>query len=622
MPELLQAGNVDFLGGQDASKIPCHIADNCYYSGINVSTKRGAVQPRWGFERKTLTYPEGGYFNANNVYVTYKELFESGKFQLIAAYPVGNVERLLIVINGIIFLLNINYSTLSVVQISDGSMLNPRAPRLNWCTAGTSMVIFDFPSYPVIVTGSTARRADPALMEVPVSTNGTFNQNRLIVANAGIDFTAGDPVGSLITPNAPITFEEVMTPSSPYYGQVFQLTTASTDDPITAMGFLQVVDTSTGIGPLLIATTKAIYSYATQNPRSDWDQGKFGAVVVYNNGVVGPRAWCNVNSDLFFLSADGFVRTLSMSRAEQARWSKIPISREVELWMKYNDPALKQFAFVSYFKNKVFFSANPYRIQAVDYSTRRPISDYAHAGLVVLELDNVVSFGEPVKPTWAGLWTGVNPMDMVVLNERAFIVSKDNYSINAIWEVNPDTHYDTSDCSIRYVRSRIYTKEFNFGDDFSNKEAHSIDMNLEELTGDVQVDVKYKAAHSPKFLPWGVFKYNVPWRICSMPCDGPLEGFVSQIVRDLTFGSPTGDTEECNVATEEIYKVFKKVQLEITFKGIYWELHEYRIIATPRPQNTQDTACTEYPVVATTADCNDDWYVEDFNLCPAQQTMT
>lgn len=623
MPDLLGAPCNDFLGGQDASKIPDRVPENCYYAGINVSTKRGSLAPRWGYEKLEVTYPSGGVYDRYSNYRSYESIFKEGKFQALAAYPTGTASRLLVVISGLIFLFNINTGEIAHVPISDGSTLNHRASRINWSAASKYFVIFDYPNFPVIVDGSTARRSDPMKMEVPVSTIGAYNQNRLFIGNAGSEFTGGDPVGTLaplVVP--PITFAEIMTPASPYYGQIFQLTTASNGENITAMGFLQVSDTSTGIGPLLIGTEKAVYSYATNAPRTNWDQGQFGSVLVYNAGIVGPRALVNVNSDVFFLSYDGYVRTLSMSRQEQSRWARVPISRETEIWMKYNDPSLKKFGFVSYFNNKVFFSVNPYRVKAVDYASRRPIADYAHAGMVVLELDNVTSFGTPSKPTWAGLWTGVNPMDMVTLDERAFIISKDEYAINSLWEINPSINYDTADCKIRYVRSRIYTREYDFGDPFANKEVHSVDFNLDNLKGDVKIDVEYKPSHSALFLPWNTIKHKAPWRACKAHCEGFMQGFAAHMIRDLTIGSPTGTGQECEPATQELYQIFKKIMLRLTIEGAFWEIHEYRIKALPRQQSVQETPCEEYPVVAIEEPCNDDWCIGDFNVCPDQQTLT
>lgn len=628
MTDLLRAATGDFIGGQNAALIPDRIPDNCYYAGINVSTKRASLMPRWGFEKQDIVYPEGGMYDRYRNFRTYREIFDSGKFQVLAPYPAGDAARLLIVISGIIFLYNINTGGLFVVPITDGSFLNPRAARLNWTPALNSLVIFDFPNYPVIVDGATARRANPLAFEIPVSQIGAYNQNRLFIGNAGSEFTGGDPIGSTAAPNAPLTFQEIELPASPYFGQIFQLTTASNNEPITAMGFLQMSDTGTGIGPLIIGTEKAIYAYGTQNPRSDWEQGQFGGVFVYQTGIAGPRAWDNCNSDVFYLGFDGFVRTLAMSRNEQNRWARLPISREVENWLIFHEKSLKRFGFIRYFNNKIFVSANPYRIPAVDLATRKPISDYAHSGIVVLELDNAGYYGQPVstfdnppKPTWAGLWTGFNPMDMAVLNGRLFVMCKNDYSQNSVWEVNPDITYDTADCKIRYVRSRVYTKEYDFKDVFQNKEAHSLDFNWDGIQGDFRVDAAYKPNHSPKFLDWGTRTHKAPWRLCEMPCDQFMNGFSHHMIRDFTMGSPLSEGS-CDPATAELYQVFRKAQFRLDIQAKYWELHEFQAKAVPRTQSPQATACEETPVVATEEPCNDDWCVGEFNICPELQTVT
>lgn len=615
---LIADGALDFLGGQDASKIPDRVPENAFYAGVNVSTRRASLQPRWGFERITITYPEGYVLDKYKRLRSYKEIFEAGKFQAFAPYRFGGADYLLIVISGVIFLFDIDTQALSVVPISDGSMLNSRAPRINWSDAGDKTVIYDYPAYPVILEGFTARRANPWVYEIPIAVMGTYNQNRLVIANNGSEWTAGDPVGNTLTPDAPITFEEIVLPASPYLGQIFQLPTGFTYDEITAMGFLQTVDTATGIGPLLVASDRAVFSYRTDIPRWDWEAGAFGSVVVYNAGIVGPRAMANVNSDTFFISKDKHVRSLSMSRNEQSRWSKVPISREVENWLVVNDPALLKYSFVGYFKNKVFFSVNPYRMQAVDFDTRLAISDYAFGGMVVLELDNVTSFGEAGKPAWIGLWTGIHPMDMVSIGERAFTISKDLTRINRISEINPEINYDTADGKIRYVKSRIYTREMDFKDPFMNKECHSIDLNMDALKGDFKVGIKYKPSHCPYFLDWRVFEHKAPWRCCLTPGDSVINGYAHHMIRDLTLGSP--ENQDCDPVTSEYYRCFKKVQLMLDFEGIYWELHEFRVKASIRPQADTATICESFPMVCLAEECINDWLVEDFESCQAKVT--
>lgn len=613
MADLLADGSTDFLGGQDASTIPDRIPQNAFAAGINVSTRRASIAPRWGFERIDFDYPAGYVLDPFRKRRTYQNIFETSKFQAIAPFYIGNVQHLIIVMAGHIFAVDPDTWDMVSIPIIGGTTLNTRASRINWSAAGKYLILYDFPAYPVIVDGFSARRANPLNMEIPASSQGAFNQNRLFVANNGFDFSGSDPVGSTATPDAPITFQEIMTLGSPYYGQIFQLPTSDHNDPITYMGFLQVTDTSTGNGPLLIGTDRAIYAYNTQNPRSEWEQGPFGTIICYNAGIVGQRALTNVNSDTFFLAPDGWVRSLAMSRDEQKSWARIPISREVENWFKYWDKSLIKFAFVSYFKNKIFFSVNPYRTPVIDYDTLWPISDYAHGGLVVMEVDTLSSYGQPSKPVWVGLWTGIRPMDMVNIGDRAFIISKDSSNINRLYEVNPDINYDTDGNKVRFIRSRIYTKEYDFQDPFMNKELHSIDFNFDSIQGDFKLDVKYKASHSPCFVNWNSFTHYAPWRTCKVPDSCFLNGYAPHHIRDFTLSAPSEDV--CSPITNDFYRVFRKAQLMLTIEGKYWEIHELRVKAVPKPQTGILTICEEYPKAEICDCCYDDWDVKPFESC-------
>lgn len=614
--DLVADGALDFLGGQDASHIPDRVPDNAYFAGVNVSVKKGSLQPRWGFEKRRLEFPDELVEDQYRRLRSWDDIFYSGKFQMAAPYSVAGVPYVLVVISGFIFLINI--TTLDVQVLNQlGPKINSRIRRLNWTVAGNYFVIFEFPAPPIIIDGFVVRRSDYSKYEVPAATIGTFNQSRLFIGNALNGYTAGDPVG-VGFPNAPITFEEIEAPAASYLGQVFGLPTQDQSEVITAMGFLQVADTSTGIGPLLIASDRAIYSAGSNNPRSAWQSGQFGSILVYNSGIVGPRAIVNVNSDVLFMSSDGHIRALSMSRDEQKSWAHVPISREVANWLKFWDKSLMSLGFVTYFENKIFFSANPYRMAVQDYQTRGAISDYAHGGLVVLELDNFVSFGQSSKPTWAGLWTGVNPMDMVKVGTHCFVLAKEGRA-NAFYEVNPEINHDTADDKIRYVRSVVYTKEYDFKDPFANKEAHSVDINLDELRGDFSLNLQYKPNHAAKFLPWKSFKYNAPWRACCIPGDEFINGFAHHMVRDITLGTPDSENE-CNPITNEFYRVFRKAQLRFEISGKYWEMHEYKVKAVPAPKEENDTSCVVYPTKCIGLECDDDWKVEAFDACNQKQT--
>lgn len=617
--ELISDGTGDFIGGQDASKFPSRIPMESYHAGINISVQDGVPVPRWAWDKKKLLFGSETFDVGNNILIHYSEIFRSGRFQMRARYTIGNDEYILIVIAGIMYLINIDTFAVTILSLPNGDTLNENAPRLNWSNADKYFVIFDYPNFPVILDGISAKRADPSKYEVPVAVLGAYNQNRLFIANAASQYTAGDPTGSLATPRAPVTFEEVLTPSTPFYGQIFDLPTNVLKAQITAMGFLEFSDTSTGIGPLIIGTRDQIFSVQSQLARADWETTKqFCTALVSTGGIAGPRCILNVNGDMFYLGTDAQLRTLSMSRNEQGKWARTPISREVSNWLIVNDPTLVEFSFLGYFKNKVFVSANPHRVAAFSRN-RDPIYDIAFGGFAVLELDNLATLGKDTPPVWAGLWTGVRPLDMLTIGERCFVISKDEESVNQIYEVNPNTTYDTDDDgAVRYSDSYLYTREYDFKSSFANKGLHSLDLGLRNVQGDFKITVEYKPSHGNKFVLWDSFEHEAPWRSCDIPTDCAVNGLDGHSFRDLTIGNTQGSPYD--PVSDLVYSEFRKLQLRFRIEGKYWELHEYMLKAVPLPQGQQITTSDVYNPVELCHQCNPDWKIGAFKSCSIPQT--
>ena len=616
MAELAQAIATNFLGGQDASKTPGLVPENAYSAGVNMSVSKGVPTPRWGNIKKKLTFPDSTLRLPNGREVSYENIFRSGRFQALIPYTISAQYYLLIVVSGVMFLVNHDTFEVDIITLPNGGSLNENTPRLNWSNAGRFLVIFDYPNYPVILEGITARRADPAQYEVPVSTIGAYNQNRLFIGNAGQDYTGGDPTGSLAAPNAPITFKEVLQPAAPYFGQLFSLPTDNLQDTITAMGFLQFVDESTGIGPMIVGTSRAVYAMQTQVPRAQWDSSTFSKMFVYNAGIVGQRALANVNTDIFFLSSDGQLRTASMSRQEQGKWSRTPISREVQNWLVCHDSTLLPYSVVSYFNNKVLVSANPYHTPALSQDGS-PIFDVAFGGFVILELDNLATLGKDAQPAWAGLWTGMRPMDVATINEQCFVMSKDAGFSNQLYQMDPEITYDVEEETglIRYAPAVLYTRRYDCENPFQNKDLHSLDLGLRNVKGNFSIDVKFKPSHGSKFVEWKSFKHDAPWRICAFPTACNINGIAPHSFLDLTLGEATGGNT-CDPVSSVPYNLFREIQLRIAITGAYWELQNYRIKAVVRPQNELTTVCQVYKSVELCEDCNNsDWAIGAFQSC-------
>jgi hypothetical protein len=616
MSQIVSDGTFLFDGGQDAYRTPDRIPENSYEKGVNVTTRKGVLGPRPGMWQIPLVFEDARVRNRLGYLRTIKNLFETGKYQAAAPYVVGTDRRAIIVIGGYIF--SFNQSLKSVRLLSETIRVNEYRARINTTTAGRYVVIHDSPDYPVIVDGDEVFRANPnntidgnPQPQVPVSTMSTFNNNRLFVADAGVSFTAGDPVGNPATPEAPITFTETLVPLQAFFQQVFSLGTENAGQPITAMGFIQQNDKSTGIGSLFVATENSFYYYRSDLPRSQWEDVDFGNVLLFNAGVAGPRAFANVNSDLIFLSGEGYLHALSTSRNDSQRWGNTPISREVQNYLKFGESDLRQLAFVGYHSNRVFAGANPYRVRALD-SNERLTFDYVHGGMVVLLMDNLSSLRVEAPPSWDGLYTGVDATDFVTLGDTGYVLGKVN-GINGLFEVMPDKPYDIINGVTRPIRSYIYTREYQFKSPLEDKSINSVMFPLHNVRGNLTVSIDYKPSHGNYFSCMGVVQREVPYRVCDFDKCGPT-GLLSQQFKQLIVGEPANDVSD--PATQDQYATSKGFQLRIGIEALDWQLRAIGVKATmeadPHLDNTQeDYVPTKQPEI-----CEPDWLVPELSLCP------
>jgi hypothetical protein len=605
---------VSFEGGQDVSLPSTRLEPNKFVAGINVSTSKGVIRPRYGLCRKKLTMQRGGYSYAFNKLANFSDIFYGGLFQAYVPYRIGSRYYQLVVINGTIFMIDQSDFSVRVLTLNLDTQLNQYAKRINAFVAAKYVVFADFPNRPVIIENGVARRSSAALNELPVLNLGTYNQNRALFSNTSNEWTGGDPAGSLTAPLAPITIDEISA-GGPFVGEIYKVP-SNYDDPITALTTLQAVDTSTGIGVFIAATQEQIYSFDTTKPRSDWkDIGQFGTCLSYEAGIVDQRAQVNVNSDLFFISKDGALRGLSAARDEQRKWARTPMSLPVENWVQYYDKELIQFTRLCYFNNKIFWTVRPTRSVAsrLDGSD---ILDVYHSGLVVLDMSNV-SRGQGLSsefpPGWDGLWTGVKPMDMIVNDNRMFIISKDS-STNQIYEVTPDSSIDRTDEGYRRpIKSVIYSRDYFVKNLFQDKQLTRLESNVTDISGKFKLDVKYKPSDAPNFIPWGNYQLDAllgyeQW------CDQDVRQRTSVALKELNLPRPD-IRDSSNPVNQDLYETIRRVQFRIELEGDSWQLNEYAVFGSLEDPELNKGATQEQPTeVEAFKELTGDWEYKEFGL--------
>lgn len=614
---LLPDGTTDFSGGMNSSLAPNAIGGNQYFLGINVSCQKTSLTPRWALTEIILDFTDTGeYTRVGNIPVSFEEIFYSGKFQAFIPYSIGPDYFNIYIVSGFIYLISLSDGEAIVLNKTD--QLNVYADRVNWSHAGRFLTIFDFPNRPFIMEGVHLHRSDPTKDEVPVAVLGTNNQNRLCIANAGIDWTASDPSGSTATPDAPTTFFEILQASSPFVADVYEIPTANkNNDVITAMGFLQVLDTSTGIGPLLVATNSAIYSYRTDLPRSLWigvtgstSSITFGSCLLYSDGIVGPRALVNVGSDLIFKSSDGQVRALSMARNDQTRWGNSPVSKEVNSILGMADTSLDYVSVCAHYHNKIFTTCNPHRVDCLS-AEGLPQTDYVNSGVVVIELDNTSGLTRQSPPVWSGVWTGVQFMDFCDNNKQFYTAAKLE-GRNRMFVFDPSKSYDTIAGKERDVRSVVLTKEYDDKDGTVNKAIHSLDLGLRNMQGTVKIGVDYLPSTMQGFIHWKDLILNAPSEQCEALPMFPM-GLQTLGIRDMNIGGVTQNI--CNQATGEPTFMFKGLQVRLIITGKYWELRYIKLKSVINPQTETNPYCKVKAGVEVSNQCFDIWEIPETNNC-------
>jgi hypothetical protein len=599
-------GNTTFRDGQNDREDRSEILSSQYRRGINVTTKDGRLGPRPGFSLRSFRLITEGAIGAR----TFQEIIQNGKFQGAISYDAEDGQYILAAISGLIFRFDPRSLTVENIPIGEAASddrMDQYRRRIPVSHAGRFVVFFDYPNLNVIVENKTARRVNKdresspgvPLPEIPASVLGAYVNNRLHVANELNDWISGDPVGPDF-PDAPITFEEVLGIAAPYPAQAFSLGSQSKNQPITFMGFLQVADSASGVGPLIIGSKNSIYAARVDEPRINWENVlPFDRVVLFNAGPGGPRCVVNVNSDIFVICGDAQIRSLMLGRQEQEKWSNAPMSKEVHPWIfEYDKRELREIAFAAAFGNRIFFSVAPYQTSAVDLDGNS-VPDYAHGGMVVLETDNLAGLGQSGNPAWAGMWNGISPMEIVVLEDGPYIFAKDDANVNAIYFLDEDLSYDEFDGEPVNIISRIYTRSYDGRNPLQDKELTQVSYDLAGVEGELSFLAEYRPGNIRDFALWRRFEHNAVMELEEAGREIPI--FAPHDFRDLDFGDP--EEVSCDALTDDSSMLVRKVEFRLTISARNWSLGGLKVLFDDLPENGRSNALncdklTEKRVVA------------------------
>lgn len=558
----------DLLGGMSSGLEPYLIQPNQAALMVNLTARGGILDNRPVFKPVKI----------NGATVT---VGGSDVVQALDSYspPNGDTPNLFAFIGGKIYFLDL--SGVVTEQTIAGDPNSSTLP-MGWTKQGEQYFFYqDGQSRPLIYNGSTWRRAkksEPPDWDMPVGTAMEYAFGRMLVAR-GRKWVAGDINGG------PTQIYQFTENSFIAEGGSW---TVPIPGRITALKVMDSLDNAIGQGPFTIHTTKGICTARIDQPRLSWKDIQFQQTANQKKGAVSQNSCVNVNGDLWFRANDGW-RSLVLARRDFNSWGNVPQSFEMTSVLNFDDGRLLPFAQAVLFKNWLVGTSWPTPYKSSAY----------HKALVGLDFAALGSLSNRVPPAWDGLWTGIYPTAITVVEinnrDRVFIIARNTMTDkNELWEL-VEGDFDSGDGRITQTleTAALFCPQTAPGmptPDRQMKKLSGGEIYIQDIKGTVDFTVEYRTDQYPCWLPWTTFQLCNTYHNCAPACSVPIPyrpGFKSPIKL------PT-PPDSCQQGSDVPTSHGMQFQARLTWTG-HCKISKFFILADTIEQSTYtpDLACAQ-----------------------------
>ncbi|MES2367145.1 MAG: hypothetical protein V4563_14810 [Pseudomonadota bacterium] len=418
--------------------------------------------------------------------------------------------------------------------------------------------------------------------ELPPATSMDFAQQR-VWYSLGNRYCAGDIAGNQSSGTAPFNYLDSVlhVTENPVASGGDGFSVPTTAGNIRALRHTSNLDTALGESQMFVFTRKAIYANSAPLTRADWtaatnNNQPLQKVVLTAGGTYAERSIVAVNGDLFFAAPpNGDIRSLTMAIRYFQQWGQVPISRQENRILQFNDRSLLRYASGCYFDNRLLEASRPFTT---------PVG-VACQSILPLDFDLIASVIEREPPAWEGSWQGLGHLQLLAGDfggrERAFslVWSESNQNIEC-WEITNDLRFDNGN----RIQSQIEFPSYTFADPTQLKELETVEIEMSKLLGTVEFSMAYRPDFFPCWIPWR------SWKVCSAadcteliddPCtrtEYPTELFCQSFRSTMVLPKPP---VTCIAATGRPSNQGFQFQLRLTWKG-YCQINAIRAYALPK----------------------------------------
>jgi len=500
-----------FIGAIEAS-MPDHLIEEGKIRRlINGRFVEGAITNAIGFDEISYEFIPillgRGVNKRNNTYpytspISHEELIQRGDMQLFA--PLSNIlgNFLVFCISGSLYRLDLD--TKEVVEITplnaclpDNSNIYPLSFVDNdggTYGVGGYLVIFNYPNKSILVNHETARLALESNYEVIPSRLGATAGSRLFTISGDNLLWASDPLGGYNS-LAPLTFEETISPSGTYTGQIFTIGSSLDIEKVTAVCRLPRYSApfqDFAAQQLVVSTRNKKYLIAAALPRESWESSQFISYLGSADGIAGANACTLIGERIVYISTRGRIKTLGQDEQLETSLSETFLDDPLGQYLNYNETELyyrdwykdldHSRSILKFSKNRLYATVYPYKTPALGRLGEKSYS-YSHRALAVGSLDSTTQLGSQANISWEGFYDWLNPIGLTTIADEVYVASKDSYGRIKFYKENLN--------KIDNHNTVIYTRGYLAKFDGRSKSILEGYLYFRKINGNLHIKISY-----------------------------------------------------------------------------------------------------------------------------------
>lgn len=406
--------------------------------------------------------------------------------------------------------------------------------------------------------------------ELPAATAMDYFMGRLWYAQ-GRTYIAGDIVGSRVSGSATYGYKDSILKLTENQLAVAGdgFTVPSNAGDIRALKHNAELDSTLGQGQLYIWTTDSIYRLNVPVSRSEWIAANDATqprqtVAQPRWGSPADRSVVQVNADLFYVTLEPGVRSLAVATRYFQQWGNVPISRNENRVLRFNDRSMLRFTSGIQFDNRLFMLSLP----------RQTPVGVAFQTIIPLDFDLISTLEQHQPPAWEGIYEGLDFLQLFEGNfgglQRAFamVFSRVDGSIQ-LWELTQALRNDINNTPEKEARSTMVIEfpALTWSQEFLLKKLTNGELWIDRIAGTVDFKVEYRPDGEACWSLWKVFQVCSARTSCEdliNPVCYPIKPLGEGYREVISLGLPL---EGCNPTMWRPMNIAYQIQVRITMTG-------------------------------------------------------